>query len=174
MNGILRNLKKLAAVLQKLISILSITLLMAMVLVMFSQVCMRTFLGTSIIWSEEALRFMFIWLVFLGTAIAVYYNDLSRFELIQESLPPIGQKIVSTLIHLICGVVFYFAAVGAIPLVKRQMSQEAMALPVMMGVVYLVIPICAVISLFYLAMHIILMWRGLPDLAQKDEAGGAL
>ena len=174
MNEVLRYIKKFASVIQKLFNVVSVTLMAAMVAIMFAQVCMRTFLGVSIIWSEEILRFMFIWLVFLGMATGVYYNDLSRFELIQESLPPVWQKIVSTVIHLICGVVLYFAAVGALPLVKRQMGQEAMAVPIMMGVVYLVIPIAAITSLFYLVMHIILMWRGLPDLSRKEEEREAL
>ncbi|MDR1045373.1 MAG: TRAP transporter small permease [Candidatus Adiutrix sp.] len=174
MNGVLRILKKFAAVIQKIINAVSVTLMAVMVAVMFSQVALRTFSNSSLIWSEEALRFMFIWMVFLGVTTAVYYNDLSRFELIQESLPPLGQKILNTVIHFITGTVLYFAAIGALPLVRRQMTQLATALPIKMGVVYLVIPVSAVVGLFYLALHLFLMWRGLPELSRKEEGSELL
>jgi TRAP-type C4-dicarboxylate transport system permease small subunit len=158
----MKILKHIAALLQKALNTLSITLMFAMVVIMFSQVMLRTFAGSSIIWSEEALRFMFIWLVFLGVAAAIYSNDLSRFELLQEKLPPLGQKILSTLIHLFSGAILYIAAIGAMPLIRRQMNQLATALPIKMGVVDLVIPVSASIGIFYLLLHLITMWTERP------------
>lgn len=154
----MKLLTNIAAGLQKVLNALSITLMALMVVIMFSQVVLRITVSSSIIWSEEALRFMFIWLVFLGVATAVYYNDLSRFELLAEKLPPMGQKILNTVILALSGAVLYIAAIGAQPLVRRQMGQLATALPIKMGVVYLVIPISACIGLFYIALHIIGTW----------------
>jgi TRAP-type C4-dicarboxylate transport system permease small subunit len=167
----MKNLWQIAAGLQKSLNALSIILLFSMLAVMFTQVLLRVIFESSIIWSEEALRFMFIWLVFLGVATAVYYNDLSRFELLQEKLPPLGRKILNTLIHLVGGAILYCAAVGALPLVKRQMNQLATALPIKMGVVYLVIPVSASIGLFYIALHIIALWTNRPFAGPED--GGA-
>ncbi len=165
-------LRHIAAGLQTVLNALSVTLLFVMLAIMFTQVVLRILFASSIIWSEEALRFMFIWLVFLGVATAVYYNDLSRFELLQEKLPPSGRKILNTLIHLIGGAILYFAAVGALPLVKRQMGQLATALPIKMGVVYLVIPVSASIGIFYIALHLYALWTGHSP-ALKKEGGAA-
>ncbi len=165
----MKQLKKLAACLQKILNAVSVTLMILMVIIMFSQVMLRITVSSSLIWSEEALRFMFIWMVFLGVATAIYYNDLSRFELLQEKLGPLGRNILFTLIYLISAMVLYFAAIGALPLIKRQMNQLATALPVKMGVIYMVIPVSAAIGLFYIILHVILMWTGQSDLTRKDE-----
>jgi len=165
----MKFLRQLAALIQKAMSAVSVVLLICMVILMFTQVMLRITVSSSIIWSEEALRFMFIWLVFLGVSSAIYYNDLSRFDLIQEKFGPLGSKILGTVIYLITGGVLYIAAIGAIPLIKRQMAQFATAVPIKMGVIYMIIPICAYVSLFYIFLHILFMWLGQSDLSHRHE-----
>jgi TRAP-type C4-dicarboxylate transport system permease small subunit len=69
------------------------------------------------------------------------------------------------------GIFLYNVAVGVIPLILRQMRQHAIALPIRMGVVYMVIPYFAYLSLFYIALHVISIWSELPDPSVKREKG---
>lgn len=168
--GFFKLLKTVAKYIQKLLNAVSVILLMAMVAIMFSQVFGRSVIGKSIIWSEEALRFLMIWLVFVGVATAIYYNDLSRFDMLQDMLPKFGRKAVLVAIDILIGVVLGLTTYGAFPLIARQMTQDAVSVPVKMGVVYSIIPICFIISLFYLVLHIVtVLTSDKLDLSEGEE-----
>ena len=171
MKTVYLKMKSLADLMKKITDTATIVLLMVMTVIMFSQVVGRFVFGRSIIWSEEVLRFMLIWLVFLGVSTAIHDNDLSRFEMLQEKLSVFWQKIVWTVTYLLIGIVLYFTNVGVLPLVSRQMEQRAVSVPVSMGVIYMVIPYFCMLSLFYLVLHMIALWMNYPSLVSQDGEG---
>lgn len=61
-------LKKTKHLLDKLLLVLSITLLVFMVLVILYQIFTRTFFSYSPAWTEELARLLFVWVSFLGIA----------------------------------------------------------------------------------------------------------
>jgi TRAP-type C4-dicarboxylate transport system permease small subunit len=143
---------------QKALSAVLIAFIAVMAVLMFTQVVLRFCFGNSFAWAEELLRFMYIWLVFLGLPVAVYYNDLTRFDVLQQSFKGTPKKILETCIHLISNVMFYIIAWGALRLFTRQLSQRATTMPIPMGVIYLVIPFSAIISFIFIAVKIIMLW----------------
>lgn len=169
MDSLYKGIKSLAAFFNRITKIISVILMMIMVVIMFSQVVGRFVFSRSIIWSEEVLRFMLIWLVFLGVSTAIYYNDLSSFDLLHSKLSKSGKKIVSTLIFLIIGIVLYYTTIGVFPLISRQLAQRAMSVPISMGIVYMVIPYSTILSLFYLIMHTIELWFDYSNLPKGEE-----
>ena len=52
------------------------------VIIVFMQVIMRYFFNTSLTWSEELSRYIFIWQVWLGSSIAFVDNQHIRVDLI--------------------------------------------------------------------------------------------
>ena len=169
MKSVYLKLKKFADLMKKITDTATIVLLMVMTVVMFSQVVGRFVFGRSIVWSEEALRFMLIWLVFLGVSTAIHDHDLSRFEMLQEKLSSFWQKIIWTVVYLLMGLVLYFTNSGVLTLVSRQMAQRAVSIPIPMGIIYMVIPYFCILSLFYLALHIIALWANYPGLPSSSE-----
>ncbi len=166
------TVKKATALVQRLINAVIIALMAAMTVVMFAQVVLRVTEAPSLMWGEEALRFMFIWTVFLGMPTALYYNDLTRFDLLQEHLPPLARKALESLILVLIGVILYFVATGMSRVVTRQMRQMATSMPIPMGVVYCIIPVCSVLSIVYIAVKLFLMWAGGTDTAEKAGTEG--
>lgn len=68
---------------EKLLSII----LWAMVIVMGVQVVARYVFNSSISWSEELLRYLFIWLAFLGMSYCVKKECHMRIDIIEQLVP---------------------------------------------------------------------------------------
>lgn len=67
--------------------------LLTMVGIVFYAVISRNFLNASIAWAEELSRILFIWLVFSGAVLGLYYKDHLGLTLLVERLKPRQQLI---------------------------------------------------------------------------------
>lgn len=148
----------------KLFSVLLIALVVIMTVVMFLQITMRTLGMQSFKWSEEVLRYMYIWIVFIGLPVAIYSNDLTRFDLIQRRLSPMGVKILETVLIAVMMLILFFMVQGAFTLIKFQMRQMMTSLNIPMGIIYLCLPISGIASLLFFAAKLFLLWTKQPDL----------
>lgn len=163
-------LRKLCHYIQKIIGWIMIAAMGVMTVVMFSQIILRVFVGDAWVWAEELLRFLFIWLTFLGLPVAIYHNDLTRFDLLQTKLSPVVLKLLESLIYIMIAAVLFYTAKGSLTLVSRQMAQSATALPIKMGVVYSVIPFGCSVGVLFLLVKLLLMWLANSDLVEKEES----
>lgn len=148
-----------------------VVLVLVMTVIMFLQIFMRATGMQSFKWSDEALRYLYIWSIFLGVPVAVYTNDHTRFDLIQSKLSPLMSRLLETLIILVMLLVLYYMCDGALTLVRVQMRQRMTSLPIRMGLVYLSMPICAIVSMLFLAAKLFLLWTNRPDLDGSTMAG---
>jgi TRAP-type C4-dicarboxylate transport system permease small subunit len=130
-------------------------LLMAMVAVTFAQVVQRYLLSSGITWAEEVARYCFVWIVFLGSAIALHRGMHVGVDLLTDLLPPPLKRAVAALSELlITG--FCLAVIWAsIPVLRVNAMQVSPALELQMSYVYAAIPIAmglmALLSLLRLA-----------------------
>ena len=60
----------------------------AAILVVAAQVLWRYAFNNSLVWTEEASRYLFVWMTFLGTALAVKEGTHIRVTAFTDSLPP--------------------------------------------------------------------------------------
>jgi TRAP-type C4-dicarboxylate transport system permease small subunit len=165
---VLKACKNACANVQKGINATLIVLLIVMSVVMFSQVVLRACLGWAFTWAEELLRFMFVWLVFLGLPSGVYYSELTRFDLLETSLEGVPKKLLETGIYLLINAILFILVWGSFTLIQRQFNQQATTLPIPMGVVYLILPISSIIAIVFAVIKLVLMWVADSDF----EAGG--
>ena len=75
----MRNLLKKFNKFEEIVLVSSLVL---NVIIIFMQVIMRYFFNTSLTWSEELSRYIFIWQVWLGSSIAFVDNQHIRVDLI--------------------------------------------------------------------------------------------
>jgi len=125
-------------------------LMLAMVTIIFSQVVARYALGNSLTWSEEVGRHIFVWLTFLGAALAVRTKGHVALDMLVNHLPRKLQVAVLGLGHLVMMIfaaVLIYAGVYMITLGSRQMSA---ALQIPMKYIYIILPISGVLIIFYL------------------------
>jgi TRAP-type C4-dicarboxylate transport system permease small subunit len=151
----MRLIRKLLDILGMVISGIMVALLMLMTLLMFAQVAGRYLFHNGIFWAEEMARFAMVAMVFLGAGMACKYKDHIRVTILDEFLKGTARKIYRIIIALISiGFLSVLAFYGffVLPIVSTQISAN-MQLP--MHLIYMVIPIGAIIMILYLAVEII-------------------
>lgn len=72
------------------------------VLIVFFQIIMRSFFNTSISWSEELSRYIFIWQIWLGTSVAYNNNEHIKVDLIFSIFKgEKAKKVIDAIVNII-------------------------------------------------------------------------
>lgn len=116
-----------------------------MTVMIFLQVIYRYVLGESLSFSEELARYMFIWSVAMGSALALRTRSHIGVEILVERLPASMAKPAKVLACAI-SLVFYGMLIWyGFEMVGETMDQESAALELPMGYVYLAVPLSAIV-----------------------------
>ncbi len=130
--------------LQKSLEWLLIGIFALMVLLVFGNVVLRYGFNYGIIFSEEVSRFLFVWMVFLGSVLMLHDNGHLGVHTVTKLLPLWGKKackLVSDLMTLACCVLMTY---GGIKIVKLNMANIAPVSEIPIGVVYIALLVCSV------------------------------
>lgn len=76
--------------------------------VVFANIISRFIFGYSIAWSSEVARYAFIWLTFMGMAVALREDSHAKIDLLIQKLPRAFQKSVLVAGHAIVVVLSLF------------------------------------------------------------------
>jgi TRAP-type C4-dicarboxylate transport system permease small subunit len=126
-------------------------LVLAMTLVVATQVVSRYFLGASLTWSEEASRYLLIWITFLGASAAFKRGMHTGFDAVVRALSP-GSRRAAQLVTLLAIITFLvIVGVKGLQLALFNMAQRSPAMRLPMGTVYLAIPTGCLFMLVYAA-----------------------
>ncbi|HHV08441.1 MAG TPA: TRAP transporter small permease [Firmicutes bacterium] len=127
-------------------------MMMVMVGVIFLQVVARYVLHNSLSWSEEVGRYLFVWITFIGAALAVRKHAHVALDSFLRICPPKIQKIMFIIGHLamLClAFTMVYAGILMLDLGKKQVSA---ALQIPMIYVYIIIPVAGALMAFYLVL----------------------
>ncbi len=129
--------------LTKIEEIVSCICMGVMVAVIGMQVFNRYVLGSSLVWSEELGRFLFIWAVWVGCSLAMRSDRHLRVTALAEFSGPRVRFALDVFAQLATLVFCGFAVVWGVQMISFLMrtGQEAPALEVPIYWVYLALPI---------------------------------
>lgn len=134
----------------KLIKQLIAIVLILMTIILFSQVITRYVMGTGLTWSEEIVRYMCIWMVFLGATCAQKDGSQIAVTALEEMLPELPRNILKWIQRII--VVVYSGLVMWIGFktlnIASMQASPNMRIP--MNYIYMVIPIAMIVMLIHL------------------------
>ena len=122
-----------------------ITSAIVMTVMIFLQVIYRYVIGDSLSFSEELARYMFIWSVAMGSALALKTRSHIGVEILVECLPKTvayPAKVVASALNLL-----FFAILiwYGFEMVMETMDQESAAFELPMGYVYLAVPLSGIV-----------------------------
>jgi TRAP-type C4-dicarboxylate transport system permease small subunit len=121
--------KKLAGVEQILVAIL----LSAMIAVAFLQIVLRNFFATGIDWGDPLVRYLVVWVGFIGAAIATREGKHITIDVVSRWITGRGNRYIPVASHfssaLICGILT-FAAIKFIRLETQIGGSVFLKLPV--------------------------------------------
>lgn len=129
----------------------AIILLTGLGLLLCASIAMRYFLGQPISWANAVARYVYIYIVLIGTAISYLEGGHAVIESMYNTMPRIV-KIIFDLLHyiIIMGVTAMLVVTGT----KYAIGMWDVHSPVLtsfsMGVIYLSVPISALIIFIYL------------------------
>ncbi len=125
----------------------------------FYQVIMRYVFNNAPSWSEELIRYSFVWVSLVGGALGIKEGSHFGIDFIMKALPETPRKVVEIIVNLAIvgfGVFLYIYGSKMVHITAKQFS-PAMRLP--MKYVYLALPVTAVLIIFFTLEKIILRCR---------------
>ena len=128
-----------------------IAILAAMALMVFANVALRFATDRSILWVEEASRYLMIWLTFLGMGPVLRYGGHLGIDSLQEMLPRHATTIRASIFVLLLGFFAFMIWVG-LRYAVLAWSQTTPILGIPIGAVYLAMPIGFALSTLHLAL----------------------
>ncbi len=142
-------MEKLNSILNRILEYSLMFLLASLVILVFTQVVFRIF-ERSFIWIEELGRYLFVWLVFLGSAFAVNKGAHLGIDILISRLPDRKRRratlALSGLLILFFGILLYYS-VKVYPVWSRKTSA---ALRIPMSLVFLSLPVSLVLKIIHL------------------------
>lgn len=147
----------------------------ALTAVVALQVLTRFVLHTPFIWSEEAARFLFFWVVLLGAALSVKTRRHFVLDITAGRRRPRSRWLrwlldaVPDLCILGFSVLLLVQGIGY---VRVGLLRTATNSQVNMGLVYAAIPVFAALSVAYTAGHLLAGWRGDDGPGSGSDADG--
>ena len=142
----------------------SILLFAGMVVLSILQVVCRYVLKISLSFTEELARFLFIWVTFLGTAMAMRKGQHVKMELMLGAVPPAIRNALEFIGRVVSMCIYLVMIGGGVMVMQKTMDQTSAALNLPMSLVYLAVPVCG-------ALMLLLGLNG-GDKA-KNETGGS-
>ena len=123
------------------------TILAAMTIITFTGSVNRFTFNFSLPWTEEATRFLVMWMTMIGAALGVARNEHVGIDVIVNRLPEKVRFIIAQFMN-VAGMVFsvIFCYIGYLMVIK-QYAQKSTALQISMGIVYACVVVGAILML---------------------------
>lgn len=142
-----------------------------MVVVGFAQVVFRFVLAQPLSWSEELVRYVFVWSVFLTAALAFNSGLHIRIDFLTERYPPRVRR-AATLLSWVCTI----AAVGILLVLGVELAgspsvrlQKSPAMEIPMTVPYAAIPVGSAMMMVNVLRAAWRSWKGEEEPAAHLE-----
>jgi TRAP-type C4-dicarboxylate transport system permease small subunit len=120
----------------------------------FAQVATRYVLGDPLIWSEEASRYLFVWVSMIGAALAIREGGHFGLDLLIRRFPPL-KPILGPFVTVVTSLFLIILLKTGIDETELASLQFAMTFPMRMQWAYLALPVGAGLMLFHVLVHVI-------------------
>ena len=146
------RIKRVTGALDLGLEIVTVSLLVATVVIALIQVFWRYVLDNSLSWPEELARWAFVWLVFLGSAMLTHRQGHIVIDLLPRSLGPRGRTIHAVAVRIVLAAAAALLVVYGLDLVQRA-TYKSPALQWPTAYLALAIPVGATLTLVFLAAN---------------------
>jgi len=130
-------MKKFINFLNKLEEVVLVSMFCVMVLIIFIQVIMRYAFNSSLSWSEELGKFLFVWISWVGISIGARKNEHIKITMLTDKLSPKMSHIINIIsevvVMCICAVTVFYG----ISLIISQASTNFAGIKISMSWGYL-------------------------------------
>jgi TRAP-type C4-dicarboxylate transport system permease small subunit len=148
----------------------SVVAMSVMLVIIFAQVVTRYLFNYTPEWSEELARFLFVWVVFLGSALIMGESGHLAVQFLPDKFKGTALGTVLDIVINACGYVF----IGLLLTQGWKMTsimtfQRAPGLDIPMSWVYVIIPVSCVLMLLYLFRETLRIFRNISGRGTGQE-----
>ncbi|TLP47016.1 MULTISPECIES: TRAP transporter small permease [Cohaesibacter] len=148
---------------------ISVTAMIVMLAIIFLQVITRYIFGFSFEWSEELARFLFVWVVFLGSALIMGEDGHLAVELLPRILNGTKPGFLLNLFINACGYVFILLLiVQGWKMTETMTFQTSPGLGLSMSYVYAIMPLSGILMLMYHVKDTVKIFKSLGNSEQAE------
>jgi len=133
---------------------LIIILVSCLTAVTFAQVVSRYLLGDPLIWSEEAARYLFVWVSMIGSALAIRKGSHFGLDFLIRRMPKF-RPIVAPMVIIVMIAFLVVVLKTGIDETRLASMQFAMTFPMRMHWAYLALPVGSGLMLFHLLINLV-------------------
>jgi TRAP-type C4-dicarboxylate transport system permease small subunit len=153
-------IERLLRILQRLLEALAVTCLALVLAIVFMQVVFRYVFQVSVPFTEEAARYLGVWLVFTGGAALVASNGHIKLTFLVDLARGRARTGLMALAALLVLVFNLILLVGGLDLIPLNWNQSATTLPMPVSVLYIAVALCAACSILFVLHQ---LWSWLRD-----------
>lgn len=133
------------ASIKALLSILAI----AMIVIGFLQVFFRFVVKSPLTWSEELIRYIFVWTTFLGVPVGVDRDGHASFDVLGKRVPQEYKSWYKIFLLLLAGIMFVVFIVLGIPFSMKNLAQLTPAMHIPYAYVIAAVPTGGAVGVIY-------------------------
>lgn len=122
-------------------------LMAGMVIIVSAQVWYRFILNDPLSWSEEASRYLFVWISFMGAAAGVRYQVHLGIDLMEKILSAAHYRIAVIIVNLIIQVFLLMIIFWGFKILGVIQFQESPSMNISMRYPYLAVPVGSIFML---------------------------
>lgn len=142
-------MKKLLDGVQMLCHMLLFLLLLIIVSITFWQVLCRFVLKIPCSWAEELVRLAFVWMIFVGSALAVREHTHLSLDMLVSRFKGKTKRISKILVLLAILAVAVVMLIGGLNYFSRSVNKTMVTLPLPANCTYISIPISALLMIIF-------------------------
>ena len=150
----------------RLLNVLMAASLGLMVVLVFGNVVLRYVFNSGITLSEELSRWLFVWMTFMGTVVALKDHGHLGTDMLVGRLGPLGKKLCFALAHLVMLWLCYLLLTGAWEQARVNWDSTSAAMEVSMSWLYVPAILTAVLGGLIILHELVQLLTG--RLADQD------
>lgn len=137
--------------------VILVILLVCMIFILGLQIVLRYVFKNSLSWSEELVRYMFVWSTFIGIPYCIKNNTSIRVNQFKTAMPINVQNILSYVDKFIMFILFLIMAVFSIDIVNSSFAsgQSSAAIGIPSWLIQISVPIGSVLSIIRIIQNAI-------------------
>ncbi|MDR1059407.1 MAG: TRAP transporter small permease [Treponema sp.] len=160
------NLNRIKQGAEKVIDWIAVLFFTIIFFVAMAQIVMRWIFRNPIVWSEELIRLMYVWICYIGWTMASRNRTHICITAFISRLPPSGQKVMQTFNCVLVILFSVFMVWFGIKMTEVGGRGMAVTLPINFALVYVSAPIANFIILLYQILDIVNIWKETPAESQ--------
>jgi len=152
---------------ENLEEIILIILLICMISILGLQIVLRYVFKNSLSWSEELVRYMFVWSTFIGIPYCIKNNTSIRVNQFKTAMPIKFQDVLSYVDKFIMLILFLIMAIFSIDIVSSSFAsgQSSAAMGIPYWLIQISVPIGSILSLIRIIQNVL----GLNKETKRDN-----